>query len=81
MNLTRKGQGHPRPTEPRSPVSQPPIFKLLPSGEPRYLTIASIAHVRAFADIFVDWDKKEDGYNLLDRTCDGWTPLHARITP
>ena len=35
----------------------------------------------AFADIFVDWDKKEDGYNLIDRMCDGWTPLHARITP
>jgi hypothetical protein len=81
MNLTRKRQDHSRPTEPQSPVSQPPIFKLPPPGEPRHLTIASTAHVLAFADIFVDWDKKEDGYNLLDRMCDGWTPPHDRITP
>ena len=77
MKLTRKGQGPPRPISPRSPVPQPPTFKLVPFGEPRHLTIASTAHVRAFADSFVDLDEKEDGYSLLDRMCDDWS---SRIT-
>ena len=48
-------------------MSQPPTFKLIPLGELRHLTIASTAYVRAFADIFVDLNEKEDGCNLLDR--------------